>query len=68
MFGSSLMTAARHCICQPENILVAPNLNEPFIWGKKGWGEGMTKLVQVTAEVHATFPQVLLMTKSELVS
>lgn len=35
---------------------------------KKGWGEGMTKLAQVTAEVHATFPQLLLMTKSEPVS
>lgn len=68
MFGSSLMTAARHCICQPESILVAPNLNEPFIWGKKGRGEGMTKLVQVRGEVHTTFPQVLLMTKSEPVS
>lgn len=35
---------------------------------KRGGGEGMTILVQVTAEVNATFPQVLLMTKSEPLS
>lgn len=66
MFGSSLMTAARHCICQPESFSVAPSLNEPFIWRKeKGQGEWMTKLLQVTVKVHAAFPQVLFMTKSE---
>lgn len=40
MFGSSLMTAARHCICQPESISVSPSLNEPFIWGGKKRGRG----------------------------